>query len=144
MGFKEPPVDLRVVCTCFAAPLLGALFYLQDQWWWWPIIERAPNLATLKASSVKGEMFAALRSGEVSQGDAQALGFLPGVRSDGSVTTEDALRGKTGPLSMRPTPKGWLRPCPACGGVPEIKRGDLYSQADAALAEGERTITVPV
>ena len=44
----------------------------------------------------------------------------------------------------QPTTKGWLQKCPACGQVPGISRRDLYAQADAALAEGERTITVPV
>ena len=143
MGFaKEPPVDVRVVCTCFAAPLLGALFYLQDQWWWWPV-DREPVLAALKRATRRGEQFAVLRSGKVSAADAEALGFLPGVHLN-RTTAEDALRRKTGPLGPRPTTKGWLRPCPACGRPPTIKRRDLYAKADAAVAGGERTITVPV
>lgn len=146
MGFArtQSPVDLQVRCTCLAGPLLGALFRLQDQWWWWPVKDREPVLATLKRSTRSGKKFAVLRSGDVSEADAQALGFLPGVRPDGSVTSEDALRHKTGPFRWQPTTKGWLRPCPACGKVPDIKRSDLYSQADTAVADGEPTITVPV
>ena len=140
---KEPPFDVRVVCSCFAGPLLGALFYLQDQWWWWPVIDREPVLATLKRRSLQGGSFLAVRDGEVSQADADALGFT-GTRRTTTMTAEDALRHKTGPLHSRPTTKGWLRKCPACGQVPKISRRDLYTKADAARAEGEPTITVPV
>ena len=75
---------------------------------------------------------------------ASALGFLPGIRSDDSLTDNEARGSKTRPFHQRPTTKGWLRPCPACSKVPDIKRSDLYSQADTAVAAGERTITVPV
>lgn len=75
---------------------------------------------------------------------ASALGFLPGIRSDDSLTDNEARGSKTRPFHQRPTTKGWLRPCPTCSKVPDIKRSDLYSQADTAVAAGERTITVPV
>ena len=139
MSFTNVHPMIRVECSCSAAPLLGALDYGQDRWWWWPVIEdRMSVLATLKRKSV----FAVVSSGEVPTADAVALGFLPGVKPDHSVTVEEALRHQTG-LFGKLTTKHWLRSCPACGRNPEVKRRDLYALADAALADGVRTITVP-
>jgi hypothetical protein len=76
------------------------------------MVDREPVLATLKRSTRRGEKFAVLRSGTVSDADAEALGFLPGVHLN-RTTAEDALRNKTGPFHWEPTTKGWLRPCPA-------------------------------
>ena len=133
---------IRVECTCFAAPLLGALDYGLDRWRWWPIEEPSSALAALKRAALsEGNVLAKVSSGEVPLADAAALGFLPGIEPSQPVAAEDALRHKTGIFGQLTT-NGWLRSCPACRRVPEITRRDLYAKADAALAEGERTIAV--
>ena len=135
MGFRGH-IDVSVRCTCTPSPILGALFHLQGQWWWWPIIAKDSVLETIKREG----WMAAVRSGTVTDADAVALGFARGIRPANPVSAEEALHRKTGPFHWRPTTKGWLRACPACGCVPEISRKALYTRAFAAVDRHEATV----
>ena len=137
--------DVRFECSCFAAALLGAVSHLAGGWWWWQVEESAPVLATLKRRLAQDGWLKVVREGTVSREDAAALGFDPDRQGRTTVTAVEALHRKTEPIKLLPNGgKGWLRPCPACGRVPDINRRDLYALADAAVAEGVRTVTVPV
>ena len=86
---------------------------------------------------------AAVRSGKVTDAEAETLGFVPPDMRHSeavmTVTAEDALH-KTEAFHWRPTTKGRLRTCPACGLVPQISRQALYARAFDAVGREERTI----
>ena len=82
-----------------------------------------------------------MRSGKVTDAEAEALGFVPpDMRHSEAVTTAEEALHKTEPFHWQPTTKGRLRTCPACGLVPQISRQALYARAFDAVGREERTI----
>jgi len=131
------PIDVEVLCSCWASPLLAALFRLQSQWWWWPIVAKDSVLEILKQEGWP----AAVRGGKVTDGEAEALGFVPpDMRQGTTVSAKEVLHRKTEPFHGQPTTRGRLRTCPACGRVPLIGRKALYRKAFDAVDRDEPTV----
>lgn len=149
VGYGEHQV--RVACSCRDERLLGVLERRQPHqdryvhrmsWWVWEIDDRRESvLAVLRRDGNR-----AIDDNRVGFGEAVALrhAALPAsVPGKPTVTTAEALKRRTGPFKGRyPDTNGWLRRCPSCGVVPEITRGELYTLADEAEANGQRTVRV--